>query len=201
MSPTRLPIASLLGACLLLAACGDEGEASEDESGAYEPTVEVEVNQNADLSRYTTYDIVNLTPSPQGIPPRALLDVQAQIDDAIVAELGSRGLTRDRSSPQLLVNPLVNREPTTSTGEFYQSMFGWYWGYDYVWTVEFEYAEGSLVLDVVDRGDVDDVGDDLLIYRGAVHALIAQDSEVIRRELRSSVQAMFAGWPGQEPAT
>lgn len=193
----HIPVCVLLGVGSLLGACKDDGDG--DSQGEYEPSVEVEANPDVDLTQYSTFDIVDPAPNATGDAPRQFLDFQIELEDAIVAELTGKGLTRDRTSPQLLVNPLVNIEPATGTTQFYESYYGWYWGYDAVWTVTYDYDKGSLVLDVVDRGQPDDVGDDVLVYRGAVHGLLAQDSEVIALQLRNATQAIFAEWPTRTP--
>jgi hypothetical protein len=183
-----------LGFGVLVGACAEE-----EPEPSYEPVVEVEVNRDVDLSKYTSFDIIDPAPSAEGEPPPQVIEAQAQLEDAIVAELSAKGLTRDRKSPQLLVNPLVNVEQATSAARYYEAYYGWYWGYEYLWTLEYDYLDGSLVLDVVDRGDPDDVGDDLLVYRGAVHGLLAEDIDVIELQIRNATQAIFAQWPTSTP--
>lgn len=190
MNRNPLHICMLVGLGVMLGACAeDEPDAS------YEPDIEVEVNPDADFSQYTSFDIVDPIPSASGDPPPEFRNVQTTLEDAIVAELSDKGLTRDRNSPQLLVNPLVSLEPATDAAQFYQAYYGWYWGYEYLWTVNYEYVDGSLVLDVVDRGNPDDDADDLLVYRGAARGLMAEDLDVIELQLRNATQAIFAQWP------
>jgi hypothetical protein len=195
----RAAICMALGFGLLLGACARD---EEEQSAVYEPAVAAEANPNVNLTLYSTFDIVNPVPSAMGEPPRQFLDAQTELEDAIVAELGGKGLTRDRTSPQLLVNPLIGQQPTSTAAQFYDAAYGWYWGYEHLWTSDAQHVEGTIVLDVVDRRDVDDVDDDVLVYRGSAQGLMAQDGEVIERELRSSVKQIFAQWPmSARPAT
>lgn len=183
-------IAMMLGLGLLVAACAEEEPEPE-----YQPSVDIEVNPDVDLSKYMTFDIVNPSPNAAGDPPANFAEAQAELEEAIVAELGDKGLTRDRESPQLLVNPLVSTTPATGVQQFYESVYGWYWGYEVLWTVKYDYIEGTLVLDVLDRRDPEDTSDDVLVYRGAASGLMAEDIEVIKLQIRNATHAIFASWP------
>ena len=184
-----------LGLGLTLVACAEDSS-SADEQGAYELTIDVEANPQVDFSSYTSFDIVDPTPNAEGDPPPEFVEVQAELEDAIIAEMSAKGLTRDPNSPQLLINPMVNVDAAISAGRFYESVYGWFWGYEYLWTVEYDYADGSLVLDVIDRGNPDNVEDDLLVYRGAAHGLLAEDIELIEDQIDDATQAIFDQWPG-----
>ncbi|HLT34675.1 MAG TPA: DUF4136 domain-containing protein [Enhygromyxa sp.] len=190
-------LGATLGAGLLLGACKDDEQ--QDEQSSYEAKIEVEVNPDVDFSQYTSFDVVNPAPNAAGDPPPQFIDFQLEVEDAIAAELSAKGLTRDRNSPQLLVNPMVSLEPASSAAQFYESYYGWYWGYEALWAFNYDYTEGSLVIDVVDRGNPDDLGDDVLVYRGAAYGLMAQDREVIQLQLRNATQAIFAEWPTTAP--
>jgi hypothetical protein len=123
------------------------------------------------------------------------VEIKAQLEEAIIAELKDKGLRHDPNSPQLLINPLVSIKRATGQAQFYEAYYGWYWGYEYQWTVEYDYLDSALVIDVVDRRDPDDIADDLLVYRGAVYGLMAEDLDVIKLHIRNATQAIFADWP------
>lgn len=190
--------ALILGSCPLVAGCAED-QPETDTEVEVEPDsdfhVEVEINHEVDFSQYTSFNIVDPTLAIAGNPPPEFLEVQAELTDAIVAELRAQGLTRDTESPQLLINPLVNLEVEISLEDFYDAYYGSYWGYDYFWTVEYDYSLGSLLLDVVDRGDPEDVEDDLLVFRGAAHGMLAADIEVIEAQLEPVTREIFGRWP------
>jgi hypothetical protein len=192
MSRNHFLVSMLLGSVLLVGACADKDDESADN---YEPQVEIEVNPDVDFSKYISYDIVDPSPNASGDAPAELIEVKAELEQAIVAELKKKGLRRDPNSPQLLVNPLVNYKRATDAKQFYEAYYGWYWGYEYLWTVYYDYIDGSLVIDVVDRRDPGDIGDDLLVYRGAVYGFMAEDVDVIKLHIRNATQAIFSEWP------
>jgi hypothetical protein len=190
-SRKQFPVTALLGFGLFAGACADDEVAAE-----YEPVVEIEVNPDVDLSQYATFDIVDPKLNAEGEPPPNFTAIQAELEQAIVDEMRVKGLTRVSGSPQLLINPLINVEPATDAAQFYQSAYGWYWGYEYLWTVQYEYTEGTLVLDVLDVADPELAGDDVLVYRGAVMGLLAEDLDVIELQIRNATAAVLASWPG-----
>jgi hypothetical protein len=181
----------LVGFATFAGACGDDDD---DEDEDYEPRVEVEVNPDVDFSQYISFDIVDPAPT-SGDPPAEYIEIKDQLEQAIIAELKDKGLRHDPNSPQLLVNPLVSIKRATDQATFYEAYYGWYWGYEYQWTVDYDYLDSSLVIDVVDRRDPGDIADDLLVYRGAVYGLMAEDVEVIKLHIRNATQAIFADWP------
>jgi hypothetical protein len=182
----------LLGFAMTVGACGDDDD---DDEQDYQVQSDIEVNPDVDFSKYTSFDIVDPAPNATGDPPAEFVEAQAELEKAIVAELEDHGLRRDPNSPQLLVNPLVSTKRATGARQFYEAYYGWYWGYEYLWTLEYDYIDGSLVIDVVDRGDPEDVGDDLLVYRGAVYGMMSEEIDVIKLQIRNATQAIFAEWP------
>lgn len=191
-----LHICMFFGAGVLMGACAED-----EPEPTYEPSIAVETNNEVDLSKYTTFDIVDPSPNAMGDPPPEFVEVQDELVNAIEAELNDKGLTRDPNSPQLLVNPLVNVQQATAAATFYEAYYGWYWGYQYAWTTTYEYLDGSLLIDVVDRGSPDDMADDVLVYRGVAQGLMAQDLDVIELQIRNATKAIFAQWPPSQGAT
>lgn len=157
--------------------------------------VEAEANPQIDFSKYTSFDVVDPTPNATGDPPPAFVDVQVDLNDAIIDELTNKGLYRDPHSPQLLVNPLVSVDSAAATASLYDAVYGWYWGYDHQWMADFDYEDDSLLIDVIDRGDPANAEDDVLVCRGIAIGLMAEDRDVIEARLREATQAIFDKWP------
>lgn len=185
---TAVFLGPLLG---LTSACA---EPVEEEVG-YEVDVVVDINPDVDLSSYSSFDVVVPSSRVEDPAPYEFAEVEGLVVDAVVAELTARGLTRDTAAPELLVNPVVNVNTVTSILHFYDSYYGWYWGYDYLWTIGYEFARGTLIVDVVDQGAIEDIEDDLLVYRGIARGMMAEDLEVIELEIRNAMLEIFAEWP------
>lgn len=187
-------LTALLGLWVLASvACKPDEPETNDEQP--EPVVEIEINPDVDFSTYTTFDIVDPSVHIEGEPAQDFDVIQTQLEQAIVTQLTDKGLTRDTEAPQLLVNPFIATSEATDQPRFYESYYGWYYGYLYTWTVKIDYTTGSLLLDVVDQGDLEDIADDVLVYRGAAIGLMAQDIEVVKLQVRNTTQAIFADWP------
>ena len=190
---------------LALGACADERFAAEPE---YELAVDVDVNPDAMLSSYATFDVVDPREQVDDSPLASFDEIEPQLNEAIVEALTAKGLSHDTESPDLLVNPLVTISEVTDQYSFYDAYYGWYWGYDHLWTVSYEFSRGSLVIDVVDPGEPEDAmddmnemdeTDDMLVYRGVAWGLMAEDLAIIELELRNAVREIFEDWPEASP--
>jgi hypothetical protein len=189
------PLALLLAAGIVAPACADEDDVPDE---PYQPTVETEINPDVDFSQYSSFDVIDPEAAVDGDPPPEFAAYQQQINDSVIAELRGEGLTHDPDDPQLLVNPFVSIEAATGAYTFYDAYWGWYYGYEYLWTLRYDYTDGSLMFDVVDRGDPDDIADDVLVYRGVAVGLLGEDPEIIKLQIRNATRAIFADWPGGE---
>lgn len=178
---------------LAVLACADDKDTTA--APAQQPTIETEINPDADFSQFTSFDLIDPETAIDEEPPPDFDSYQAAIEAAVIDELTRKGLTYDTGAPDLLVNPFVSVEQVSEAYSFYDAYWGWYYGYEYLWTTEVEYAEGSLLIDVIDRRERDDIADDVLVYRGVAQGLLAQDSEVIKLQLRNATHAIFADWP------
>ncbi|NJK31330.1 MAG: DUF4136 domain-containing protein [Deltaproteobacteria bacterium] len=188
--PARSLLGSLLASLLVVGACSDD-----DDEPEYEPNIDIEINPDADFADFMTFDIVDPTLHTDDVPPREFVEVETQIEDAIVEQLGAKGLTRTSDRPDLLINPFASVSTVSDEAQFYETYYGYYWGYEYLWTVGFDYQIGSLLIDVVDQGDPDDTADDVLVYRGVAEGLLSEDIEVIKLQIRNATKAIFVAWP------
>lgn len=176
---------------LVLSACPDPDEPAPE----YTLDVQIEALPGVDLATYASFDVVTPITQAAEDPPYDFALIEDELVAAIVAELVDKGLTRDPEAPELLINPIVNVREVDDRYRMFGSFYGWYWGYQYLWTAYYEFTRGTLILDVVDQGALDDPYDDLLVYRGIARGLMAEDIDVIRLELRNATAAIFAQWP------
>jgi hypothetical protein len=196
--------ASLVLVSAMLCALG----CSEEESTESTQTVEHEINDEADFSQFRTFTVVD--PSAEAAegetdsdaadagveePPYNLADLNAEVLTEIDAQMTGLGLTRDDDAADLSVTYFAKKETFEDYVTFYDAYYGWYWGYEYTWTMEVEYDTGTLIIDVVDLGASDGVGDDLLVFRGIAEGLLGSDKDVQLLQIRNAVDAIFEGWP------
>ena len=182
--------AALFVVALTSFACNEDSGATEPE-----PDVTIERNPDVDLASYASFAVIHPEVRIESDPPPEYATIAPELEQAIIAELTGKGLTHDPDGAELLVNPLVSVTEASDSSSYYQSYWGWYYGYTTGWTVVWDYAEGSLMLDVVDPGDRDDPTDDLLVYRGVANGYLGRDSDIVQLQLRNAVHALFADWP------
>jgi hypothetical protein len=179
---------------------------SEDESTASRYEISTEVNPDVDFSAFQTFDVVDPTTEqdPEDMPdggdgaPEDFLRLKDELLMSIVKEMEALGLTRDTSSPDLMVSPFMRADEKTGDVQFYSYFYGYHWGYEYTWTVNVEYAYGTLIIDVVDLGADDDLDDDVLVFRGIAEGVLGRDTDVVLLQTRNAMDAIFAGWPEAE---
>ncbi len=202
----------LVAAGLYLFAFG-LGCTSDDDDPSYK-SIDHEINEDLDFTTYKTFDIVDPlgdapgdidagagdggTSEPGDDAPGALVELNDEIQAAIETEMLALGLTRDTVNPDLMASPLVRVSSGTETVGFYDYFYGFYWGYEYTWTIDVDYELGTLIIDVVDLGDAPDGFDDVLAFRGVAEGVMAEDQAVVEIQLRNAVNAIFAGWPEPE---
>ncbi len=172
-------------------------------------TVSYEVNSDLDFSLYETFNIVDpdegTEPADGGVsdggvqPPDDYEQMSNEFVTEIRRQMEALGLTEVEENPDLSVSVFVKSENTTSDVTFYSYYYGYYWGYEYTWTVQVDYAYGTVIIDVVDLGaDDDDLDDDVLAFRGVVEGIAGQTLDVALLQIRNAVDAIFAGWPETE---
>lgn len=212
---TRLPssgrgffVLALIGWLVLtlgtVAGCDDDDD---DNSGPQ--TVSWEINEDVDFSLYETFNIVDsdedTEPADGGVsdggvePPDDYERMEEEFITEITRQMEELGLAEVEEDPDLSVSVFVKTEETDSDVTFYSYYYGYYWGYEYTWTVNVEYMYGTVIIDVVDLGDDNDISnDDVLAFRGIVEGISGQILDVALLQIRNAVNAVFAGWPVTE---
>ena len=190
-------IKSLFFTGAIVMAALSSGACSEDEDD-WGSKITHEVNSNVDFSTFKTFKVINPLDENLGEePPEELVKVMDDLIAEINSQMTALGLKEQDDNPDLSVSPFVKGDQNTTPVTFYDYFYGYYWGYEYTWTVDVEYATGTLVIDVVDAGASDSLTDDELVFRGTVSGIMGQDIDVIQLQLRNSVNAIFEGWPAE----
>ena len=186
------------------AGCGDDDEKKETQ------TVTHEINGDVDFTKYKTFDLVDplggeteddagvSDAGDDGDAPFELGEINAEILTEIEAQMTGLGLSRDETSPDLRVSYFVNKEAAETSVTFYDAFYGYYWGYEFTWTVNIEYDAGTMIIDVVDLGSSPNSTDDVLAFRGIAEGVLAKDQDVRLMQMRNAVDAVFKGWPTEE---
>jgi hypothetical protein len=186
-TPTRFRSVPLLLTAALLAACA---------SG---PTIRSNVDPAANFSAYKTFGFYD-----EATGRKAAYDSFANtyIKTAVVREMQARGL-KQSDSPDLLVNIHVetkdkvdvNQTPTGYYGGYYGYRGGMYgWGAGVSTTVD-NYTEGTLNIDVVDRGT------SKLVWEGiAVGRISSKARDNPQPAIDAVVKQVFEKYPTQPPA-
>jgi hypothetical protein len=170
--------------------------ACDDEETGYSPEITHEVNESIDFKTFKTFSVINpLNENIENPPPEKLIDIMDDLIAEIKKQMNSLGLTENTTNPDLKISPFIRSNEKTTPVIFYDYFYGYYWGYEYTWTIDVDYTMGTLILDVVAIGDAADTTDDILVFRGTVEGIMGQDTEIIKLQLRNSVDAIFKGWP------
>lgn len=178
---------ALLPGALLLAAC------------ASKPTIRSNVDPAANFANYKTFAFLDEVGGG-----KAKYDSFASqyIKSAIVREMQARGLQR-ADAPDLLVNIHVQAKDKVRVSETPTGYYGGYYGYRggaYGWgagvsTTVDNYTEGTLNIDVVDRGT------SKLVWEGiAVGRISDKARDNPQPAIDAVVKQVFEKFPTQPPA-
>ena len=185
-------LALVLAATLALGAC------------ATGPTVQVEIDQQADFTQYKTFGFAN----PLGTDRSGYQTIiSGHLKAATQRELEARGLRLNDSAPQLLVNfsAALNEKLRVTTSPAPMLGFGFgrgYYGYraglHSTWPMEMiatPYQEGALNIDLIDARSKQ------MVWEGVVtEAVTQQGPENLQTVIDKAVAAAFAKYPGAIPA-
>ena len=153
--------------------------------------VEYDYNEEADFSRYKTYDWMP-------VPTKAKMDelVVERVKKAVTAELGARGLKKDSQNPDFLIAGHLGKEDKVEIED---------WGYGYYGPRRvhrgsvragggistYHYEEGTLILDFVDAGSKK------LVWRGSAKARVQNVDSPEKSEalIKEAVQKILQKYP------
>jgi hypothetical protein len=182
----------------LLAACTEEEQALPEA-----PLVYGVYDMTADFSSYQTFDVVEPGDVPADEPePKAYLESnRIAVIQSIVAEMEARGYVRDEADPDLLISPFVRLQDVEVVVEeaWYDYYYGWYWGYGYPWYDQdvVTLQAGTLIIDAIDAGERENVGDDTLVFRGHATAILPTQPTDVSHEIADAVSEIFEFWPSK----
>jgi hypothetical protein len=152
--------------------------------------IETDYDREADFSKYTTYRWI---PHVKGTGDNPLMNdplIESHVKNAVNAELARKGFVKlEEGDPDFLVAYYFttrNRVDITN-----------YYGYWYPWTNVYEYKEGTLILDMVDREQKQ------LLWRGWATDVLADRSR-LNEQITNSVQKLLERYPpgaGKERAS
>jgi len=174
-----------VAALFLLAGCG-----------AVAPDIRTDYDRSADFSRYRTFGFV-----PEPTESRAGYETIAgkYIRAAVSRQMEQRGYTLS-DSPDLLINYSMKVEEKQSVTPYttlrpyygyrsnrYRTWVGYQWETD---TITSDYTEGTLNIDLVDRGQKQ------LVWEGvAVGTVSREDQENREASVTLAVERIFARYP------
>jgi hypothetical protein len=176
---------TLIAACAAFAALGCSS------------TVQTDFDHQADFNSYSTFSWHQPPDSEQPIEGASQL-VDRRIRNAITQNLQLKGLTATGpDEADLLVTyytSLSSQMRFHTTGWGYGWGWGPYWslGYSYwpgwTWTTAHPYHEGTIVIDVVDRGK------NQLVWRGVTTRVLGKKSHTAEK-IDQSMNRVFADFP------
>jgi hypothetical protein len=167
--------------------------------------VTVDQDDNADLSKYRTFDFAdadsrNENAGDNGNPVYQSSLIEKNIHTYIADELQSRGVKKVETNADMLVAYHTYTEKKRgTTNDYYPMMYGgWGWRY-YPWGVTsfpygytprrtYTYTEGTLIIDIVDART------NQLVWRGSVAGTVDSPANV-GRQVEKAVRTIFKKYP------
>jgi hypothetical protein len=160
-------------------------------------TVQTDFDRRTDFSNYSTF-AWHHTPHDNGPTEGANQLVDRRIQNAISANLRHKGFTAtDAGDADLLVTYYTSlssqvRYHTTAWGYGWGWGPYWGWGYSYWpgwnWTTAHPYHEGTIIIDLVDRGQ------NQLVWRGVTTRVLGKKSHTDEK-IDKAMARVFSGFP------
>ncbi len=171
--------------CLLTAigGCSSSMQVNYD----YDPTT--------DFQAYETYRWVERPQTPEGDARTAVMNdplIEQRVRQAVNAQLLAKGLRQESDNPDLLVLYHLGLEDKVDVTD---------WGYSYDDNMRgyqdreidaFEYKEGTLIVDLIDRSS------EVLIWRGTARDAVEEKNrapEKGEKKINEAVTKIFAAYP------
>jgi hypothetical protein len=155
-----------------------------------------DMDPDADFSQYKTFGFTPGTVINQGQKETNNTIMDDKVDNAVTAELTSKGLRRDDTNPDLIITytagaqektELESADPGVAGPGIYVADDWWADSYDGFW--ENTYDEGTLLIDVKDAHSGD------LVYRVYGAGVVKKKSSKQDKEINKVVQKGFKDFP------
>ncbi len=162
------------------------------------PRIHYNSDPKADFSKYKTF---NFMPAPPGQQTEQYQSFTERfLRDAIEKELLARGMSKDETNPDMLVNFYIHTKekvssttsPSMSMGYYgYRGRYGYSYGFGYgTDTTVRQYTEGTLNIDLVDAAQNN------LVWEGlAIGTVSESDRGKVQEKATDAVQRIFNKYP------